>query len=97
MTKTLKGLSGGSEETYYSVVDEALGTHTSYRRDKSWSQCEDLDEFLAQPKDEIQEECLVLTVTGNAVSCESALREMGLRAYAVGPNRVHVLDQDLAS
>ncbi len=88
--KSLVGIKGGSDATYFEVLAEQHSTFTDYPSIKDGRALHYDDPEYWQHKTTRQRKARVLTVTGNAVSCESTIKDMGLGASAVGPNTVYV-------
>lgn len=94
MDKSFVGLQGGHDATYFRVVAEREGEHTDYPSIKNGELLHyDHPEYWDHktPRTRSARE---LIVTGNAVSCESTIQDMGYGASAVGPTTVYVYAAD---
>lgn len=95
--KKLLNACGGSEDTFWRIIDIKDGEATRYPSIKNgeeilFTQCKcdrQIAEYLKY-KTEVVYNAYILTVTGNAVSCEQYLIENGYHAFAVSPNCVEI-------
>lgn len=86
-------IEGGEQGTYYCVVHVAdqLVKYTDFPSVKKGVELHYDDTDYWKYKTPRVRQAIQLTVTGNAVCCESALREMGYDAHAIQPTVVMVV------
>jgi hypothetical protein len=90
------GLKGGTDATFFEVIGQDKTNFTDFPAyDEAgnilkYSQCPNA-EYYMERKRERTRPAYILTVAGNAISCESALREQGHDAANTGPNTVFVV------
>lgn len=103
-TSSLIGLRGGKDGTYFEVIAETGRGKTKYYpsikdgKVLSYPLCgtqAEHDDYFAH-KVEQERETIRLTVSGNAICAESAIREAtGHLAMAIGPNTVDIYPEEV--
>jgi len=88
------GLEGGHDATYFAVVGEREGEYTDYPSIKNGTRLHFVHPEYWEHKTRRTRAARELIITGNAVSCESTLQDMGYGAAAVGPTTVYVYAAD---
>ncbi len=103
--KNFVGLEGGSDGTYYKVVEQHGGIHTDYPamidgvevgHSHFMENCktekeynESIKKYFAA-KIKREREAVILTVVGNPISLESDLNDIGYDCFAVSPHTVDI-------
>lgn len=96
MYENLIGLTGGTNETYWKVVDVSEPFSSKYYpaivdgEEKSWSDFPDLGSYFAA-KQERRRVTVRLTILGNPIVAEETIIKItGKRCLAVGPNSLDI-------
>ena len=96
MYKELLGLSGGSDGTFWEVIDVSEPFSSKYwpaivdGKEKMWSDFPDIDSYFAV-KQERRRVTVRLTIVGNPISAEDEItRRTGKRCLATTPNTLEI-------